>query len=116
MGNLIETNDVLALTKETGFPKELDYQKHLQEPYKLSDFKDKIFHFKNKQKIRVYKIPPLRNWFVEDIEGDWVFWGLVEILEIHHDYQSQVTSGKFRIVHLHSPEEMKQLKKIFDKG
>ena len=29
MGSFIEINDTLRITKEQGFPKELDYEKHI---------------------------------------------------------------------------------------
>lgn len=108
MGSFIEINDTLRISKEQGFPIELDISQHLQNPYKIDDFKDKIFEFYSKPKIRVYKIPPIRNFFVEDIDGKWLYWGLCHIIEIKHDYLKEETSGKFRIIKINTPEEMKQ--------
>lgn len=69
MGSLIEINDTLRITKEQGFPDELDLQTHLQNPYTIDAVKDKVFHFTSKSKIRIYKIPPVRNFLAEDIDG-----------------------------------------------
>ncbi|NMC35891.1 hypothetical protein GYA49_02490 [Candidatus Beckwithbacteria bacterium] len=116
MGSVIEINDTLQITKEQGFPAELDIEKHLLHPYKTKDFKDKIFTFKNKTKIRVYKIPPVRNFLVENLNGKWIYWGLVHIVEISHDYLTQTTEGKFKIIYINTPEEMKMAHKLIDRN
>ena len=41
MGSFIEINDTLRITKEQGFPAELDLQTHLANPYTLDNVKDK---------------------------------------------------------------------------
>lgn len=46
MGSYIETNDTLQITREQGFPKELDYEKHKLNPYKAEDFKDIILNLR----------------------------------------------------------------------
>ena len=33
MGSYVEINDTLQITKEQGFPKELNWKKHLKVPY-----------------------------------------------------------------------------------
>lgn len=114
MGSMIELNDTLQITREQGFPKELDVNVHLKTPYKLEDFKDNVYSFKDKNAIRVYKIPPTRNFLVENVGGKWIYWGLCHILEIHHDYVKRTTSGKFKIIYLNSPEEMKAAQPIVD--
>ena len=40
MGSFIEINDTLRITKEQGFPAELDVKKHLLQPYRIEDFTD----------------------------------------------------------------------------
>lgn len=60
MGSYIETNDTLQITRERGFPKELDYAKHKLTSYKAEDFEDRVFEFKNKPNIRIYHRPPVR--------------------------------------------------------
>lgn len=116
MGSFIELNDTLQISNEQGFPiNELNVEKHLITPYKTEDFEGRIFEFKNKQSIRVYKSPPVRNFFVQNIGGKWVYWGLVHIIEITHDYINKTTSGKYKIIHINSPEEMKQAYSIVDR-
>jgi len=114
MGSMIEINDTLQLTKEQGFPQELDLAVHLEKPYIVDDFQDKVFEFKNKKDIRIYKAAPVRNFLVENINGKWVYWGRVHVLEITHDYMSKTTSGKFKIIYINTLEEMKQMFKLTD--
>lgn len=114
MGSFIEINDTLQLTDEQGFPKELDYKKHVQKPYKAEDFKDNVFTFRDKPKIRIYKAPPVRNFLAQNINGKWLYWGLIHILEVAHDYVRQTTSGKFKIIAIFSPDEMKHAQAIID--
>ena len=116
MGSTIETNDTLQLTKEQGFPKELEYEKHLLKPYLAEEFKDIVFEFKDKPKIRIYQRPPVRNFLVENVNGKWIYWGLVHITEIKHDYVNEITSGKFKIIHINTPEEMKYTHDIIDRN
>jgi len=115
MGSFIETNDTLQITSAQGFPKELNYKKHLTKPLKAKDFANKIFKFKNKKDIRVYHRPPVRNFLVQNIDGKWLYWGLVHVLEVFHDYKNNTTSGKFKIIYINTPEEMKQAHKLIDR-
>lgn len=116
MGSLIEINDTLQLTKEQGFPVDFELEHHLNIPYKTEDVLEKIFEFKNKPGIRIYKVPPVRNFLVENKNGKWVYWGLIHILEITHDYINKTTSGKFKIIYLYSPDEMKVAHKLIDRN
>ena len=116
MGSMIEMNDTLQITKEQGFPEDLQYEIHLINPYKAEDFKDKIFEFKDKPKIRMYQQPPVRNFLVENLNGKWLYWGLVHILEIHHNYIENTTSGKFKIIYINTPEEMKAAHNLIDRN
>lgn len=116
MGSIIEINDTLQLTKEQGFPAELDFEHHLKNPYKTEDFSDKVFQFRNKPEIRVYKPPPVRNFLVENKDGKWIYWGLVHILEITHDYAKKTTDGKFKIIYIYSPGEMKKAHELIDRN
>lgn len=115
MGTQITLNDTLQITPEQGFPVELSLEKHLTNPFKTEDFKDKVFEFKNKENIRIYQAPPVRNFLVENRGGKWIYWGLVHILEITHDYENKITSGKFKIIYVNTPEEMKQAHNIVDR-
>lgn len=112
MGSFIEINDALRITKEQGFPAELDLETHIKTPYSLDKVKDKVFSFTSKPKIRVYKIPPVRNFLIEDYKGKWVYWGLCYILEITHNYEKEETSGKYKIIRLNTPGEMNQMSKL----
>jgi len=114
MGSFIEINDTLQLTKAQGFPSELSLEKHVEKPYSLDEFKDKIFAFQGKQDIRIYKIPPVRNFLVENREGKWIYWGQVHILEVTCDYVNKTTSGKFKIIRINTPEEMKTAFAVID--
>ena len=116
MGSNIKINDTLQLTKEQGFPSELDLEHHLKNPYKTGDFSDKIFEFRNKPEIRIYKMPPVRNFLVENKDGKWIYWGLVHILEVTHDYDKKTTGGKFKIIYLYSPDEMKKAHDLIDRN
>lgn len=116
MGTIIETNDTLQITKEQGFPLELNLESHLKNPVTVDGLVGKIFEFKNKPKIRVYHQPPVRNFLVENMDGKWVYWGLVHILEITHDYENKTTSGKFKIIYINTPEEMKMAHALIDQN
>lgn len=107
MGSFIEINDTLQLTTEQGFPKELVYEIHEKNPFKTDDFKDKIFEFINKLDVRIYKLPPVRNFLVHNINGKWLYWGLVHVIETTHDNIAKTTSGKFKIIKIYTPEQMK---------
>ncbi len=116
MGSFIEINDTLQLTKEQGFPPELDFEKHKTKPFTVKDFEGKIFTFKNKPNLRIYKAPPVRNFLVENINGKWLYWGLVHIVEVTLDYVKMTTSGKFKIIYINTPEEMKTAHELIDRN
>ena len=116
MGSYIEINDTLQITKEQGFPKELDWKKHLINPYNTEQFKNQIFEFNNKPNIRNYQMPPVRCFLVENIDGKWLYWGLVHILEVKHDYINKTTSGKFKIIYINKPEEMEIAHNLIDRN
>ena len=108
MGSYFEINDTLQITTEQGFPKELKLTKHLRISFKACDFKKRIFEFRNKPNLRLFHAPPVRVFFAHNIKGKWLYWGQIEITELKLDYLKQTTSGKYRIVKIFSPEEMKQ--------
>jgi hypothetical protein len=112
MGSYIEINDTLRINKEQGFPAELDLETHLKSPYQLKDVENKVFHFTSKPSIRIYKIPPIRNFLAEEIGDRWVYWGLCYVLEVTHDYEKEETSGSFKIIRLNTPDEMKEMFKL----
>lgn len=116
MGSFIEINDTLQISKEQGFPEELDYEQHKIKPFQDCDFEGKIFEFKDKPKVRIYKLPPVRNFLAQNIDGKWLYWGLIHVLEVVHDNIKKTTSGKFKIIHIYSPEEMKFAHKLIDRN
>jgi len=116
MGTFIETNDTLQITKEQGFPLELNLEIHLKNTITADVFSEKVFEFKDKPNIRIYQQPPVRNFLVENKDGKWIYWGLIHILEITHDYKNKTTGGKFKIIYINTPEEMKTAHKIMDRN
>jgi len=116
MGSFIEINDTLRITSEQGFPKELNLEKHLINPYEVEDFPDKIFEFRDKPEIRFYKIPPVRNFLVESRDDKWIYWGLCHIVEVKFDYLKRTTSGKFKIIYINTPDEMKKAHELIDRN
>lgn len=115
MGSFLEINDTLRINKKQGFPKKLDIKKHLKNPYLLKNIKNEVFLFSDKPKIRYYHQPPVRIFLVEELDGKWIYWGLCHILEIKYDYLKQTTSGKYKIIYLNSPQEMKQMFNLTDR-
>lgn len=116
MGNFIKINDTLQISTEQGFPKELDYEQHKIKPFIADNFEGKIFEFKDKPKIRIYKLPPVRNFLAQNINGKWLYWGLIHVIELTHDNIKQMTSGKFKIIYIYTPEEMKHAHKLIDRN
>jgi len=116
MGSQIEINDTLQLTKEHGFPRELILEEHIENQFKTENFSEKIFEFKNKEGIRVFQMPPVRNFLVENINGKWIYWGLCHIVETTCDYKNKTTSGKFKIIYINTPEEMKKAHELIDRN
>ena len=116
MGSFIIQNDTLQLTAKQGFPQELSLETHLENPYNTADFEGKIFEFRDKPDIRNYQQPPVRNFLVENREGKWIYWGQIHILEIRHDYEKKTTSGKFKIIYINTPEEMKKAHELIDRN
>lgn len=114
MGSFIEINDTLQITKEQGFPTELDINKHLKSPIIINSLKEKVYKFSNKDGVRLFHQPPTRVFLVENINDKWIYWGLAHILTVHHDYIQKTTSGEYQIIHLNSPEEMRTAYQLID--
>ena len=106
MEKMIKINDTLKMTREQGFPKELDINVHLKKPYKLENFKNKIFEF-HKPLPRIYPLPPTRTFLVEEVNGKWINWGHCLITEQTIYSNRDKTSGKFKIIKLYEPEYLK---------
>src|SRR3989344_402512 len=114
MGSIIEINDTLQITQEQGFPTELDFEMHKKAPYSAEQFKNQVFEFHGKKSARVFQLPPVRVFLAQNINGKWLYWGHVEILEIRIDGIKKETSGKFRITKIFTVEEMKLTYNMLD--
>ena len=114
MGTRFIHNDSLQITREQGFPVELVYEDHLKKALKAEDFEGRVFEFHDKDDLRMYQAPPVRNFLIENRDGKWIYWGLVHILELHLDYVNKKTSGKFKITYIYTPEEMQKAHELID--
>jgi len=115
MGSYIELNDTLQITTEQGFPEDiLDLKKHQNNPIKLESLADKIFEFHNKPNARIFHLPPTRNFLVHNINGKWLYWGKIIMLEqtiSGNSKDTQTTSGKYKIIEIYDPEYQMQITK-----
>ncbi len=106
MGSMIEINDTLQLTPEQGFPKEiLNFKHHQKEAITINDIGNQAFEFKHKDGARVFHPSPTRCFLVENVDGKWLYWGKVIIVEqtISGDSsKNQMTSGKFKIIQIYN--------------
>jgi len=114
LGSAFELNDTLQLTSAQGFPKELDLEKHFQTPFSEKDFSDRVFEFRDKPGVRNFQQFPVRVFLVENRGGKWVYWGLAHVIEVTQDYVKKTTSGKYKIIRVYSPEEMKTAFALID--
>jgi hypothetical protein len=114
MGTSLIINDTLQITKEQGFPVDLDIENHNKSPYSLRQFENKIFEFRDKEGIRAYQAPPVRVFLCENLNGKWLYWGLCHVLETRLDLVKKETSGKFKIIKLFTVEEMKDAFEFVD--
>ena len=118
MGSFVELNDTLQITTEQGFPAdEFNLERHWSNPVSLADVEGKTYIWERKPGHRIYHPSSNRNFLVHNLDdGKWLYWGLVHIIEVIHDNVSQTTSGKFKIIYINTPEEMKQAHKLIDKN
>lgn len=114
MGSFIELNYMLQITKDQGFPNILDLEKHKKKPIELKLLRNKTFRFHDKDGIRIYQLPPVACFLVENRNGSWIYWGLIKILDLHLDYVTKKTSGKYEILSIYSYEQMTQMHSLID--
>jgi hypothetical protein len=114
VGSMTELTDTLQLTAEQGFPVELDLAGYLQSPSDFSTCIGKEFEFTGKAGIRNFHQPPVRVFLVENRGGKWIYWGLVIVLRVEHDYSTSMTSGRYKIAYLYNPAEMRQAFHLID--
>lgn len=108
MGSTLRINDTLQITAEQGFPIELDINAHLESPLSASQFGSRVFTFWGKDGVRNFQHPPVQNFLVENRGGQHIYWGLITMLSVTHDYLENVTSGRYRLHTLYTPEQMQR--------
>ena len=111
MGSFIEFNDTLQITAEQGFPVDvLTLEAHRKRPFHSVDFSDKVFSFHDKEGARFFHPAPTRCFLVQNIDGKWLYWGKIVIIEqtISGEAGAQTTSGKFRITDIYDPAYQEQ--------
>ncbi len=112
MGSNIELNDTLQITSEQGFPTSiLDIKKHKSSPITFDQVKDTIFEFNNKSGARIFHIPPTRCFLVHNIDGKWLYWGKILMLEQTINSTTNTTSGKYKVIELYNPKYQEQITK-----
>ena len=115
MGSYVELNDTVQITTEQGFPEEiLNLEKHKKNPIILDDVKDKVFEFKDKPNARIFHPSPNRCFLVHNINGKWLYWGKIVMLEQTikgETPETQTTSGKYKIIAIYDPEYQEQITK-----
>ena len=114
MGSFIELNDKLQITVEQGFPTDVfNYEDHQKNPVTLEDVKGKVFSFRNKPTARIFQLDPVRVYFVQNIDGKWLFWGRIviqseTIAKVFNEDGSWggewTTSGTFTFLTVYDPE------------
>lgn len=123
MGNIFEINDSLQLTTEQGFPESIfNLERHLQNPITINQIKDLMFEFHGKPRPRLYHLDPVRVFWFHNIDGKWLAWGHIVIVEQtitkspHPEHggpinvsnpTAWITSGKYRVVKIYEPEYQK---------
>ncbi len=115
-GFIKEFNDTLQITREQGFPEELILEKHLEKPFIAEDFIEKVFEFSDKKNERIFQEPPIRNFLVENRNGKWIYWGLIHIFDVVYDPDTKTSSGKFKIIYIYTPKEMKMAHGMIDRN
>lgn len=118
MGSFIEINDTLQITEAQGFPASiLDLAEHQKNPITIDKVKDMVFEFKNKSSARIFQKDPVRVFYVQNIEGKWLFWGHIMIQsqtiekqfeeDGSWDGESWVTNGIYKIAKIYDPAYQK---------
>lgn len=87
-------NDTLQITRAQGFPAKVELNKE--------------YHFE-KDKRRLYRLPPARVFLVHNKEGKWDYVGEALITELTIRPLEGKTIGRFKIVKLYSGEHRKVL-------
>lgn len=80
MGSTVRANDTLQITASQGFPVELNIQQHQKSSLHATQFEDRAFSFWDKEEIRNFQQPPVKNFLAENREGKHIYWGLITML------------------------------------
>jgi|GEM_PF-512146 len=111
MGSVVELNDTLQITREQGFPAELTLERHTNSPLTAGEFLARKFEFHSKKGARIYHIPPVRVFLVENIGGKWLYWGHALVLEqtIYLKDGIPHTRGIFEITEIYPPDYQREI-------
>jgi hypothetical protein len=91
IANLV-LNDTLQITEAQGFPKKLELNKE--------------YAFE-KDKLRLFRLPPVRVFLAHNKNGVWDYRGEVIITELNIFPLKSKTTGKFKVVKIYSEEHRK---------
>jgi len=115
MGSFIEFNDTLQITTEQGFPEHiLNLVTHKKNPIQVFNLSKTIFEFKNKPNARIFHPAPTRCFIVQNIDGKWLYWGKILMIEQtikRNDDGNHTTSGIYEIIEIYDPEYQIQITK-----
>jgi hypothetical protein len=92
----------------------LELRRHREKPINAEEFTGRIFEFKDKPGARIYHPSPVRVYLVHNIDGKWLYWGKIAIIEqtIQVDnLENKKTSGKFKIIEIFDPDYQEQITK-----
>lgn len=120
MGSILEINDTLQITTEQGFPADIfDLERHRAKPIELDEVSHMVFRFTGKTRPRFFHLDPVRVYWYHNIDGVWLAWGHIAILEQtisanpkapHHgapnvsDPEQWVTSGSYKVIKVYTPQ------------
>lgn len=120
MGSIIEFNDTLQITNKQGFPDHIfNLERHRKKPITLDEVTDMVFEFSGKSRPRFFHLEPVRVYWYHNIDGKWLAWGQIVVLEqtisknqnhMHQgpvnvsDPEDWVTSGKYRVLKIYEPD------------
>lgn len=112
MGSSIKLNDTLQITTKQGFPEHiLNLKDHEKGLIKLKDMEEKVFAFNSKEGARIYHPAPTRCFLVHNIQGKWLYWGKIMMVEqtiTEHNGQNS-TSGKYKIIKIYDLKHQKDM-------
>ncbi len=106
MGSVIKINDTLKISKERGFPRDLNLLEHTSNPHSSTRFLGKEFEFWNPDE-RLYHTKKTRVFLVEEIDKKWLYWGNAVV--ISQTIEDGKTKGRYRITKLYYPDFQRRI-------